>query len=233
MDTNNEPTTNPIHLYVLLDRSGSMKRIKEEVLDGFNTFVVNQQRSGDDARLTLVQFDSVNPAETVIDAVPIREVCPLGWHDFHPRSGTPLLDATGLIIGRARLRTELLAAEGRPEDVMIVTITDGQENASREMTRPRLSALIEDREAAGWTFAYLSAGLDAYADARAFGYRDQTVQTFAHDAGGAGLAFSALDLAVTAHRADRRAGRPAPAEGIWRGNKAAEADRRAKRGDNR
>lgn len=233
MEHNNTPTTNPTHLYVLLDRSGSMESIKPEVIEGFNGFVVGQQRSGDDARLTLVQFDTHDLAETVIDDIPIREVRPLGWDDFRPRGGTPLLDATGLLIGKARLRTDLRAAEGRPEDVMFVTITDGHENASREMTRSRLSALIEERESAGWTFVYLSAGLDAYSDARSFGYKAASVQAFAPDAEGAGLAFSSLEVAVSAHRADKRAGRPAPAAGVWRGVKAAEADRRAKRGDDR
>lgn len=223
----------PTHLYVLLDRSGSMAAIKPEVIEGFNGFLVGQQRSGADARLTLVQFDTINPAETVIDDIPIAEVRPLAWHDFEPRGGTPLLDATGMLIGRARMRSELRAAEGRAEDVVFVTITDGEENASRELTRHRLKAILAEREQAGWTFVYLSAGLDAYADAASFGYRAASIQTFAPDAEGAGLAFGSLDTAVARLRDDKRAGRaPSPA-GVWQGDKPAEADRRAKRGDRR
>lgn len=231
--TTNDRSANPTHLYVLLDRSGSMEAIKAEVVEGLNGFILGQQRRGADARLTLVQFDTQDPAETIVDDLPIDRVRPLAWHDFQPRGGTPLLDATGLLIGKARLRTNLRAAEGHPEDVVVVTVTDGQENSSREMTRERLRALVAERESAGWTFVYLSAGLDAYADAQAYGYAEGSIQSFAPDAEGAGLAFASLDVAIGTLRHRKRAGAPVPAGEVWQGDKPAEADRRAKRGDTR
>src|SRR5689334_2274269 len=73
-----------IHLYVLLDRSGSMESIRSEVLAGFNAFVAGQQVDGADARMTLVQFDSHDLAETVFDDLPIRQVRPLRSRQFQP-----------------------------------------------------------------------------------------------------------------------------------------------------
>ncbi len=52
---NNTPRS---HLYVLLDRSGSMESMRADVIGGFNNLLAEQQADGPDARLTLVQFDS-------------------------------------------------------------------------------------------------------------------------------------------------------------------------------
>lgn len=220
----------PLHLYVLLDRSGSMEAIRSEVVSGFNAFVAGQQVDGADARLTLVQFDTQDLAETVIDDEPIRRVRPLTRARFQPRGGTPLLDATAHLIARARAATE----DGRDGgQVVVVTITDGLENASREFTRADLRELIGEREAAGWTFVYLSAGLDAYDDATSFGYAPGSVQAWAPDAEGATLAFSSLHVAVADLRGKVRAAVPVDRHEVFCGNKPAEADRRRKRGDAR
>jgi uncharacterized protein YegL len=59
------------------------------------------------------------------------------------------------------------AAAGK---VLAVVVTDGLENASVEYTKDQLSALIKEREAAGWTFIYLGANQDAWATTTSLGY---------------------------------------------------------------
>ena len=220
----------PLHLFVLLDRSGSMEAIRSEVIGGFNAFVAGQQINGADARLTMVQFDTQDLAETVVDDVPIRQVKPLTRARFQPRGGTPLLDATAHLVARARAKV----GDG-PLDApgVVVTITDGLENASREFTRADIREMIGEREAAGWTFVYLSAGLDAYDDATSFGYAPGSVQAWAPDAEGATLAFSSLNVAVGGLRSKVRAAAPVDRHEVFGGHKPAEVDRRRKRGDGR
>lgn len=229
-DTDAEQAPGPVHLYVLLDRSGSMQAIRSEVIGGFNAFVAGQQINGADARLTMVQFDTQDLAETVVDDVPIRKVKPLTRARFQPRGGTPLLDATAHIIARARANVGE-ASDGA--NVVVVTITDGLENASREFTRSDIKEMIGEREAAGWTFVYLSAGLDAYDDATSYGYGAGSVQAWAPDAEGAALAFASLDMAVGEMRTKVRHSAPVDRRDLFEGHKPAEVDRRAKRGDRR
>ena len=220
----------PLHLFVLLDRSGSMEAIRSEVIGGFNAFVAGQQINGADARLTMVQFDTQDLAETVVDDVPIRQVKPLTRARFQPRGGTPLLDATAHLVARARAKV----GDGPVDaNVVVVTITDGLENASREFTRADIREMIGEREAAGWTFVYLSAGLDAYDDATSFGYAPGSVQAWAPDAEGATLAFSSLNVAVGGLRSKVRAAAPVDRHEVFEGLKPAEVDRRRKRGDGR
>ena len=220
----------PLHLFVLLDRSGSMEAIRSEVIGGFNAFVAGQQINGADARLTMVQFDTQDLAETVVDDVPIRQVKPLTRARFQPRGGTPLLDATAHLVARARAKV----GDGPVDaNVVVVTITDGLENACREFTRADIREMIGEREAAGWTFVYLSAGLDAYDDATSFGYAPGSVQAWAPDAEGATLAFSSLNVAVGGLRSKVRAAAPVDRHEVFGGHKPAEVDRRRKRGDGR
>jgi hypothetical protein len=128
-----------LNIYFLLDRSGSMHSIASDVIGGFNGFLAAQQSDGADAVMTLVQFDSQDPHEVLTDATPISAVRPLSGRTFQPRSGTPLYDAMDHVIADATIRAEQLqTGKAAPEEILIVTFTDGQENQSVEYTREKI-----------------------------------------------------------------------------------------------
>jgi hypothetical protein len=55
------------------------------------------------------------------------------------------------------------AAANKPDQVLFVIMTDGEENSSREFDRQQIMAMIEDRQnAAGYEFLYLGANQDSY-----------------------------------------------------------------------
>lgn len=219
------------HIHLLLDRSGSMESIRSDVIGAFNAFLADQRALGDGARLTLVQFDSQDPHEVVVDAERLSRVPDLTQATFQPRGGTPLLDATGQLITRADVRQQHRAALGRrPEAVTIVTITDGEENQSRTYTKDAVARLVKERTAAGWTFAYLGAGFDAYGDAGALGYDDRSVQTWAADAEGISLAFESTSHALLRRRQALADNLDVDAADLFGGDKAAEADRNRRHG---
>lgn len=226
-DTPNTPESTPRpHFYLLLDRSGSMESMRRDVIGGFNQFIAEQQANGPDARITLVQFDTQDPQEVLLDARGIRRAQPLTMDSFVPRGGTPLLDATGRLIARASIReAERKSLAKRPEDVTVVTITDGEENQSREYTRDAIKRLVADKQAGGWSFVFLGAGLDAYAEARSLGYDPRSVQAFAPDAAGARVSFANMSTAMTRKRDLLRRGEAFDKADFWQGDKAAEADR--------
>lgn len=213
-----------VHLYVLLDRSGSMAAMVDDVIGGFNGLLTDQRADGTDARMTFVQFDTVDVQHTVADAIPIAEVLPLDRTSFQPRGGTPLLDATGLLLGRAAARAADRKAQGLPaEEIVFVSITDGHENASREYTLATIRQLVDAHTAAGWTFVFLGAGVDVYGEAGAMGYGAGSVQAFAPDGQGSTAAFASLSRSVLDKRAKVRRGL-LEAEDFFV-DKAAEADR--------
>ncbi len=146
-------------IVVLLDRSGSMQHGKDDHEGGLQSFVEDQQQLPGDVRFTLIQFDTVEPREIVYDGVPIGEVNDL---KLIPRGGTPLLDAVGLAIAHVSERLQ----DSRPDQVVVMIITDGQENSSREYKREQIQQMIREYETErGWKFLYLGADVDAFAEA--------------------------------------------------------------------
>ena len=112
---------NKTHNYILLDRSGSMSSIANDVIGGFNHLIKEQKANGPDAKVTLVEFDSQDPQHVVVAGAPISEITDLTSETYIPRGGTPLLDATGLLIGRVRVEAAAREATGLPkEDILFI-----------------------------------------------------------------------------------------------------------------
>jgi len=139
----------------LLDRSGSMESCWDDTIGGFNAFVNEQKADG--GTLTLIQFD--HEYLESYTAKPIGEVEPLTRETFTPRGSTALLDAIGRVIKEGK--------EGVTPTVII--LTDGQENASHKFTKSHIKDLIEQKTKDGWTFVYLGANQDAFAEASSIG----------------------------------------------------------------
>ena len=195
------------HTYVLIDRSGSMESIASDVIGGFNALVAEQQANGPDAKITVLQFDSQDPAAVMVAGIPILEMTKLDRSVYQPRGGTPLLDATGMLIGRIRVEQEARKATGlETEDVVFVTITDGQENQSREYDLARINQLVEQCKADGWTFVYVSADPSAYHDAAAMGYDHGSTTHFAASADGAVRAMRSTARGLSNLRDKKRRG---------------------------
>ena len=200
--TTNHDGQAPVHIHFVLDRSGSMDAIRSDVIGGFNSFLHEQQVNGGACVMTLVQFDDQDPYEVVADAIPVAELTPLSESTFVPRGTTPLYDAMGHAVANATIRAERREAAGDPaEDILFVTFTDGMENASREYDRAKVFDLVKRREAQGWTFAYLGANQDAYAESGKVGMAKGSTAAWAASPTGTAEAFGNLSRATTAYRA--------------------------------
>lgn len=165
----------------LLDRSGSMHRIVEDVIGGVNTFLSEQAADEGKCTIKLVLFDS-HGVDTLFDG-DIQDAPDLTLETYVPRGGTPLLDAIGKTIAGVK------ALPGRQ---LFVVYTDGEENQSREYTNVDIKRLVADKSAAGWDFIFLGADIDAYGVAGMLGFgAHQIHNTNAHNVGGVMTAMSA------------------------------------------
>jgi Mg-chelatase subunit ChlD len=217
-------TTN-LHIYFVLDRSGSMESIASDVVGGFNAFLADQQADGADAVMTLVQFDSHDPHEVLAEALPIADVARLTSATFAPRGGTPLYDAMGHTIADATIHAEGRRSTGEPdEEILFVTFTDGQENQSREYNRATLFELVKKREEKGWTFVYLGANQDSYEEGGRIGYSAGNTQNFTASPLGTEVAFASLSRSVGTRRAKMRRGEAYDKGDLFEGDKPAEAE---------
>lgn len=138
----------------ILDRSGSMETCRDDTIGGFNAFLREQQADG--GTLTLILFD--NEYQVLYERKPIGEVEPLTDRTFVPRGSTALLDAIG--------KTIKSTTSSSPT---VVILTDGYENSSNEYTKAHIKDLVEQKTKDGWTFVYLGANQDAFAEAGQLG----------------------------------------------------------------
>lgn len=217
-----QPTTPPaphdaVHVSFLLDRSGSMEPIRDDVIGGFNQFLREQQARPGVCRMTLVQFDSQAPFEILADAADVRDVRPLDAGRYEPRAGTPLLDALGALIEHAERR-----ARGRDEDAVIVVFTDGEENASERWKRAELFERIAALKARGWAFVFLGANQDAYAEGGGLGFATGSTSSWKHRSSRAAL--GQVSRSMLAYRGKDRSGRVEQSLDFFEGLKEAEAD---------
>lgn len=157
------------HIAVILDRTGSMNEIRDATIKGFNEFLAEQKAGPGSATLTLVQFDTDDPYEVVHRFRAIKNVPDLTRETYVPRASTPLLDAMGRGITDLERSIAEIEEAGRPEKVMMVIITDGRENASREYTKDRIRRMIEEKRKLGWEFLFLSSEFEAIDEAGEIG----------------------------------------------------------------
>jgi hypothetical protein len=162
---------------LVIDRSGSMASIRADAEGGINEFIRQQSLEPGDAVLTLVQFDTAY--EFVHRGVPLRGLPPF---TLEPRGSTALLDAVGRAIHETGARLSALPEADRPNLVLFVVTTDGEENSSREYTKAQVKQMIEHQQTQyQWHFTFLGADQDAFAEAGGIGIAAAGTAGFAKD----------------------------------------------------
>lgn len=162
----------------IIDRSGSIKSILSDMQGGFEHFVREQIKAGEDAGLTttatLWQFDTVH--DQVFSAAPLSDLLA---YRIVPRGGTALLDAIGLAVVREGEKLAALPEKERPGDVVIVISTDGIENSSKEYSKKDVRTLLtEQQEKYGWSVIYNGANQDSFAESGSIGVAAVAVMDF-------------------------------------------------------
>jgi hypothetical protein len=184
---------------VILDRSGSMATIATDTIGGFNRFLEDQKKVPGECLFSLVQFD--HEYTPVHQAVPIAGVPPLTRETFVPRGNTALLDAMGRSIVATGERLAAMDEAARPGKVIVVVITDGLENSSKEWTRDRVAALVRQQtEAYSWEFVYLGANQDAIATGGQVAVGATNAMSFAANQAGVQDAYVSLAANMRAYR---------------------------------
>ena len=193
--------SNFTRIAIILDRSGSMESSKESTVAGFNEFIRTQKAIPGDATVKLVQFD--DQYETVFDE-PLKRCPELNQSMFVPRGSTALLDAQGRTIVELGRELAALAEEERPSKVIVVTLTDGLENASKEYTLDKIGEMIrEQRDKYNWDFVFLGANQDAIATAAAMSIPMPSAMSYSTSGAGVAATMAAVSNYVCAARGGR------------------------------
>ena len=151
----------------VIDASGSMAHLVGDTIGGFNGFIESQKALNGKATLTTVLFDS--SWRIIHNGVDLHEVKPMTTADYVAGGMTAMLDAIGETINRVQDRHDELGEE-KPENVLFVITTDGEENSSRKFTKSQIEKMIKHQtNGHGWKFMFLGANMDAVKEAESIG----------------------------------------------------------------
>ena len=151
----------------ILDETGSMGARKEATIAGFNEYVETLNKNGAKIIFTLTKFNS-GKTEIVHKGVGLDKVSKLTNENYRPTNGTPLFDAVGRTIQAVDEEVSAFPLDLKPA-VLVVIMTDGEENASVEFNNKRIVDMIRARESLGWDFVYLGADHNAFKAAQSIG----------------------------------------------------------------
>lgn len=143
-------TTNII---LILDSSGSMHSIREQAVENYNEQIraFKQAAAEGNVKVSLITFN--NEVYEHLWSVPANDCTECTQGDYKADGWTSMLDAMGHGIEKMRETTNV----EDPENVyLMVVISDGQENASKHYTRPKLFEMIDSLQRTNrWTFTFM------------------------------------------------------------------------------
>ena len=165
--------------------------------------MIDKQRGEEgEASVTTVLFD--DRYEVLFDNVDVKKVSELTDKEYYARGMTALLDAIGKTINQVAARHKNSVDSAVPAKTVVVIITDGMENASREYKLPTVKAMIEkQKKEFGWEFVFMGANIDAISVAGSMGIDASRAANYHADGIGTAANFSAVGNMFTSVRKSR------------------------------
>ncbi len=166
---------------VILDESGSMLNNSEQTINGFNEFLQDRQKEAKKfpTKMWVTTFHS--STKKLIEGIDPKEINPLTDAQYAPLGMTALYDAIGHTVQslQKKMDKEYGCSCGKQQpDVMVLIMTDGEENSSKEFNHSTIKRLISTKEhSKSWVFKYIGANVDAMANAQALGSSNRGYNT--------------------------------------------------------
>lgn len=192
------PNADKTEVLVILDASGSMGKDAVEASTGLNSFIEKQAGIPGECLVTVVLFNSVTPYKVVVDRVLAKDVPKFGPENYKCTGWTPLRQCVCQGIDRLGERLASLPEWDRPGKVVVVIVTDGEENASAgEYTEAATKQRIALQEQTySWQFVFLGKNIDARAESTRIGISAVKTADFRNY----GAAFNKMSAGLESYR---------------------------------
>ena len=178
----------------VLDRSGSMS----DTIGGFNSMLQQQKEKDGRAYITTMLFN--HQFAWLHDHLDIHDVKKITRNEYFTSGCTALYDAIGQTISRI----DNITANEADADVIMVIITDGLENSSREFEGGKIRKMIEARKEKGWEFLFLGANIDSFTVSEGLGIDRSRTANWHADRQGVGVSYETLGCAISSFRESRK-----------------------------
>lgn len=164
--------SNLLHICFVLDESGSMYNSVNDVIGGFQRLIDEQKgEKNGECIISLYRFSSIVKKDYI--GKPVNEVPRL---TYSPGGCTAMNDGIGTAIDEIGKWLSDMDESERPSKNMIVIMTDGQENNSKEYDFDIVKEKIKHQEEKySWTFVYMGTNLQDLKDANRLGIKMRSV----------------------------------------------------------
>ena len=166
---------NFIHVCFVVDSSGSMATSIDDVKGGFKK-IIEEQKANTKGECAVSYFDFNSKVTEVYRGKNVKEIN--SELDYIPAGMTALMDGVGIAIDTIGKWLNSMPEDEKPEQNMIVIITDGGENFSKEYSANRVREMIKhQQDKYSWNFVFLGADLNDVKDAIDLGIATRGVTT--------------------------------------------------------
>jgi uncharacterized protein YegL len=153
------------HILMITDVSGSMWELKDDATGGIRNFLTEQDAEPGKTTLSFYEFSTFS--RLIHDFAPLKDAF---GYALNPTGGTALLDAVGNAVTEVGATLAAMPEDERPEFVVVMITTDGDENSSREWDKPAIKQLLtQQQETYNWAVTYQGANVDAFKEAGSLG----------------------------------------------------------------
>lgn len=161
-------SSNFIHICFIIDKSGSMSSSVNDVKGGFMRMIEEQKNIKDGkCTVSLFEFDS-----SVTEVFVGKDVSEINEIEYKPWGSTAMNDGIGTAINKIGKWLADMNEEDRPSKNLIVIMTDGEENASKEFTFAQIREMIKHQEEKyNWSFVYMGSDLTSMKEVNSLGIR--------------------------------------------------------------
>ncbi len=189
------------HICIVLDASGSMGAIEDDIKGSFHSLIKTQKESEGKTVLDLYQFsDDCRRLVKHVDLADIKEDL---MANYRCSGCTALNDAVCTAIDTLGMELAAMREEDRPQNVVFVIITDGYENASRKHSAMDVKYRIELQSSKySWDFQYLGANQDAFAVGETIGIAKENCVNY--DASAPGMVYACNSINANVQRIRNR-----------------------------
>lgn len=166
---------NFIHVCFVVDSSGSMTTSIDDVKGGFKK-IIEEQKANTKGECAVSYFDFNSKVTEVYRGKNVKDIN--STLEYTPFGMTALMDGVGIAIDTIGKWLNSMPEDEKPEQNMIVIITDGGENFSKEYSASRVREMIKhQQDKYSWNFVFLGADLNNVEDAIDLGIATRGVTT--------------------------------------------------------
>jgi hypothetical protein len=176
----------PKETYYLLivDGSTSMTHLTNSTISGVNEqidAIKNLEKEFPDQKYNM-SFIHFNSAVTIeYTNRPVKSLEHINESNYKCTGMTAMLDAIGVGVRDLNEKIKDKIASGEASAVVVI-ITDGEENASKEFDGSKVKSMIQElQKTERWTFTFIGANIDSISTARNYGINLDNVMQFSSD----------------------------------------------------